>query len=44
MRGKVLDYPNMAASKVILIPNWATLPASYRELDRENPYRRRCDG
>jgi glycosyltransferase involved in cell wall biosynthesis len=44
MRSKVLDYPKIAASKVILIPNWATLPASYRELDRENPYRRRCDG
>jgi glycosyltransferase involved in cell wall biosynthesis len=42
MRKKVLEYPGMTASKVMLIPNWATLPARYRELDRENPYRRRC--
>jgi glycosyltransferase involved in cell wall biosynthesis len=44
MRSKLLDYPKMAASKIILIPNWATLPVGYREVDPENPYRRRCGG
>jgi glycosyltransferase involved in cell wall biosynthesis len=44
MRSKLLDYPKMAASKVILIPNWSTLPVGYRELNPENPYRRRYAG
>jgi glycosyltransferase involved in cell wall biosynthesis len=44
MRSKILDYPKMAASKIILIPNWATLPVRFREFDPENPYRRRCGG
>ncbi len=42
MRSKLLDYPKMTAAKLDLIPNWATLPVRYRELDPENPYRRLC--
>lgn len=44
MRPKLLDYPQMTDDKVNLIPNWATLPVRYREMDPENPYRRRCGG
>ncbi len=41
---KLLDYPKITATKINLIPNWATLPVRYRELDSENPYRRQCGG
>jgi len=34
----------MTAAKINLIPNWATLPVRYRELDPENPYRKQCGG
>ncbi|MDO9299353.1 MAG: glycosyltransferase [Bradyrhizobium sp.] len=34
----------MTAAKLNLIPNWATLPVWYRDLNPENPYRRRCKG
>jgi glycosyltransferase involved in cell wall biosynthesis len=44
MRSKLLDYPNMTASKISLIPNWVTLPIRYRELTPENTYRRQCGG
>jgi glycosyltransferase involved in cell wall biosynthesis len=44
MGPKLLAYPKMTAAKINLIPNWATLPIRYRELDPENPYRRRCGG
>lgn len=44
MGSKLLDYPKMTAAKINLIPNWATLPVRYRELDPENPYRKRCGG
>ncbi|WP_349642787.1 glycosyltransferase family 4 protein [Bradyrhizobium lablabi] len=44
MGPKLLEYPKMTAAKINLIPNWATLPIRYRELDPENPYRRRCGG
>ena len=44
MRVKLLDYPKMTAAKLNLIPNWATLPVWYRDLNPENPYRRRCKG
>ncbi len=44
MGAKLLDYPKMTATKLKLIPNWATLPVGYRELDPENPYRKRCGG
>jgi glycosyltransferase involved in cell wall biosynthesis len=44
MSAKLLDYPKMSAAKLNLIPNWATMPVRYRELDPENPYRRRCGG
>lgn len=43
MQSKLLDY-KVAAAKLNLIPNWATLPVRYRELDPENPYRRLCGG
>jgi glycosyltransferase involved in cell wall biosynthesis len=39
---KLLEYPRMTVAKIHLIPNWATLPVRYREIDSENPYRRRC--
>ena len=42
MSAKLLDYPQMTAAKINLIPNWATLPVRYRELTPENPYRQRC--
>jgi glycosyltransferase involved in cell wall biosynthesis len=44
MKSKLLEYPKMTAAKLNLIPNWATLPVRYRELDPENPYRRLCGG
>jgi glycosyltransferase involved in cell wall biosynthesis len=44
MSAKLLDYPKMSAAKLNLIPNWATMPVRYRELDPENPYRRLCGG
>ena len=44
MGTKLLQYPNMTAAKITLIPNWATLPTRYRAIDPENPYRRRCGG
>jgi glycosyltransferase involved in cell wall biosynthesis len=44
MSAKLLDYPKMSAAKLNLIPNWATMPVRYRELNPENPYRRRCGG
>ncbi|MDB5875975.1 MAG: glycosyltransferase WbuB [Ramlibacter sp.] len=44
MRSKLLDYPQMTATKLNLIPNWATLTVRYRELSAENPYRGRCGG
>jgi glycosyltransferase involved in cell wall biosynthesis len=39
---KLLEYPRMTTAKIHLIPNWATLPVGYREIDPENSYRRRC--
>ena len=44
MASKLLEYPQMTADKINLIPNWATLPVRYREVDPENPYRRLCGG
>jgi glycosyltransferase involved in cell wall biosynthesis len=44
MSSKLLEYPRMTAAKVNFIPNWATLPVRYREIDPENPHRRRCGG
>jgi glycosyltransferase involved in cell wall biosynthesis len=41
---KLLEYPKMTAAKLNLIPNWATLPVGYRQIDPENPYRKRCGG
>jgi glycosyltransferase involved in cell wall biosynthesis len=44
MGPKLLEYPKMTAAKINLIPNWATLPIWYRELNPENPYRKLCGG
>jgi glycosyltransferase involved in cell wall biosynthesis len=44
MSAKLLDYPKMTAAKLNLIPNWATLPVHYRDLNPENPYRKRSEG
>jgi glycosyltransferase involved in cell wall biosynthesis len=44
MGSKLLEYPRMTAAKINLIPNWATLPVRYRELNPDNPYRSRCGG
>ncbi|WP_371737165.1 glycosyltransferase family 4 protein [Bradyrhizobium sediminis] len=44
MKTKLLDYPKMTSAKITLIPNWATVPVRYRQLEPENPYRRLCGG
>jgi glycosyltransferase involved in cell wall biosynthesis len=44
MGPKLLEYPTMTAAKINLIPNWATLPICYKELNPENPYRELCGG
>ncbi len=44
MTRKLLEYPQMTAARIRLIPNWATLPVRYRELDPGNPFRIRCGG
>jgi glycosyltransferase involved in cell wall biosynthesis len=44
MAPKLLAYPKVSASKISLIPNWATMPVRYRELSPENPYRKLCGG
>ena len=44
MTQKLLEYPQMTAPKIRLIPNWATLPIHYREFDPANPFRLRCGG
>jgi glycosyltransferase involved in cell wall biosynthesis len=42
MAAKLLEYRGMTAAKISLIPNWATLPIHYRELDSGNPFRIQC--
>ena len=44
MTPKLLAYPNVSPSKITLIPNWATMPIGYRDVNPENPYRQRCGG
>jgi glycosyltransferase involved in cell wall biosynthesis len=44
MSDKLMLYPQMDITKIKLIPNWATLPVRYRNVDPENPYRKRCGG
>ena len=44
MAPKLLDYPKVAASRISLIPNWATISIGYRERTPDNPFRRRCGG
>jgi glycosyltransferase involved in cell wall biosynthesis len=40
MNSLLMVYPGMTADKITLIPNWATLPVRYREVNADNPYRR----
>ncbi|WP_347337048.1 glycosyltransferase [Bradyrhizobium retamae] len=44
MNSILMTYPRMTEEKISFIPNWATLPVRYREIDADNPYRRRCGG
>jgi glycosyltransferase involved in cell wall biosynthesis len=44
MNSMLMAYPRMTAEKISFIPNWVTLPIHYREVDANNPYRRRCGG
>jgi len=44
MGPKLLAYPRVSASRISLIPNWATMRVGYRELSSDNPFRRRCGG
>jgi glycosyltransferase involved in cell wall biosynthesis len=44
MTSKILAYRKVSAEKIRLIPNWATMPVHYRDLSRENPYRKLCGG
>ncbi len=44
MTVKLLEYPQMIAAKIRLIPNWATLAVHYREFDAGNPFRMQCRG
>lgn len=44
MTQKLLEYPQMTATKIRLIPNWATLPIHYREFEPGNPFRIQCGG
>ncbi|MEH2526347.1 glycosyltransferase involved in cell wall biosynthesis [Bradyrhizobium sp. AZCC 2176] len=44
MNSILMTYPRMTEEKIRFIPNWATLPVRYREIDADNPYRRRCGG
>ncbi|MFY9953178.1 glycosyltransferase [Bradyrhizobium sp.] len=44
MAPKLLAYRKVSASRISLIPNWATMPVGYREVSAENPYRQRCGG
>jgi len=44
MNSMLMAYPRMTADKISFIPNWATLPAHYREITAANPYRQRCAG
>ena len=42
MNALLMSYPRMSSRKINLIPNWATLPVRYREIDPKNPFRTTC--
>jgi glycosyltransferase involved in cell wall biosynthesis len=44
MSAKLLEYKTVTPAKIDLIPNWATLPAQYREPTSENAYRKPFNG
>ena len=44
MNALLMSYPRMSSRKINLIPNWATLPVHYREIDADNPFRKPCQG
>jgi glycosyltransferase involved in cell wall biosynthesis len=44
MSAKLLEYPTVTSAKIDFIPNWATLPAHYREPESENAYRKSFNG
>ena len=44
MAPKLLAYRKLSAAKLSLIPNWASIPAGYRAISDDNPFRRRCGG
>jgi glycosyltransferase involved in cell wall biosynthesis len=44
MNSLLIAYPGMTAEKITFIPNWATLPVSYRPIAQDNPYRHCCGG
>jgi glycosyltransferase involved in cell wall biosynthesis len=44
MGPKLLEYPLVNTSKINLIPNWATMPAGYRDISDANPFRQLCGG
>jgi glycosyltransferase involved in cell wall biosynthesis len=43
MSAKLLEYSTVTSAKIDFIPNWATLPAHYREPTSENAYRKSFD-
>jgi glycosyltransferase involved in cell wall biosynthesis len=40
MEAVLMRYPGVTRDKIAFIPNWATMPASYRPVDPENPFRK----
>jgi glycosyltransferase involved in cell wall biosynthesis len=44
MNSMLMAYPKMTAEKITFIPNWATLPVRYRQIEPGNAYRRNCGG
>ncbi len=42
MAPKLLEYPKVGASKISLIPNWATMSVGYRTVTCDNPFRKLC--
>ena len=44
MSSLLMTYPRISSDKITFIPNWATLPVRYREVDPNNPYRQLCGG
>jgi colanic acid biosynthesis glycosyl transferase WcaI len=40
----LLAYGNVESRRIKFIPNWALMPIRYREIEPDNPYRRRFGG